>query len=283
MSFLIPFFAAFLQAGSLTLDKVVLSMKHVTYKTYNAISFPFMFLITLIIFAIFRPPLMPIVFSGGLLLLFVGSIFITISSNLILYRALDGDNLGEIQTMQLLQSLPIILFASLVFSDERNFYVLAPAVIATLAVAWSHFEKHHFIIRKKTLTFLTWSLIAAPVGTVIIKILLESWNPIAMQLFRSGVIVCILMPFFFRKNLKCSLKVFSFLMLTNILTTVAWILYYFSYQRFGIAYTVLIFSMQPLLVYFASILFLKERPQFKKIVAFVIVLVSIGVAQFLKG
>lgn len=282
MNALLPILAAFLQAGSFTLDKAVLSLKHVTYKTYTGISFPLMFLITLVIFVIFRPPLTLALFSGSLLWLLIGSSFITILSNLIFYRALDDDHLGEIQTIQLLQVIPIILFSSLIFADERNFYVLVPALVASLAVIWSHWGKHRFVIRKKTLAFLIWSLFAVPIGAVIVKILLESWNPITLELIRSGMVACVLGPLFFRKNTKCSLKAFSFLLLTNVFTSIAWILYYFSYQRSGIIYTVLLFSIQPLLVYFASVFFLKERPQFKKIFAFAIVLLSIVVAQILR-
>jgi drug/metabolite transporter (DMT)-like permease len=63
------------------------------------------------------------------------------------------------------------------------------------------------------------------------------------------------------------------------LTSVAWILFYFSYQRSGIIYTILIFSLQPLLVYLASVFFLKESLYWKKAVAFIVVLLSIAVAQ----
>ncbi|MBT9167771.1 MAG: hypothetical protein DDT19_01113 [Syntrophomonadaceae bacterium] len=83
----------------------------------------------------------------------------------------------------------------------------------------------------------------------------------------------------FLESQKVSLKAFSLLVLTNILTTIAWILFYFSYQKSGIIYTILIFSLQPLLVYFASVFFLKEPLHFKKTIAFFVVLFSIVVAQ----
>lgn len=279
MNFILPIFSAFLQAGSLTLDKVVLSLKNVTYKTYTGISFPLIFLVNLIIFIIFRPPITSALFAGNLWWLFLGITFITIATNLIFYRALDEDHLGEIQTIELLKTLPVIIFSSLIFADERNWYILIPAMVASLAIVWSHWEKQHIKIRKKTAIFLAWSLITAPLVVVMVKILLESWNPITFELVRSAVMACILGPLFFRRNKHVPTKAFSLLLLTNILTSIAWILYYFSYQRSGVIYTVLLFSIQPLLVYFASVVFLKERPQIKKIVAFGIVLISIIIAQ----
>ena len=44
MTFLFPILAAILQAGSLTLDKVVLSIRRVNFKTYTGVSFPLIFL-----------------------------------------------------------------------------------------------------------------------------------------------------------------------------------------------------------------------------------------------
>lgn len=279
MNFLFPILAAILQAGSLTLDKVVLSIQRVNFKTYTGVSFPLIFLITLVISFIFRPPLSLDLLAGNLWWLLLVSIGMTIVTNLIFYRALDNDKLGEIQTFKLLQSIPIIIFASIIFTDERNFFVIIPALVASSAVIWSHWEHHHFKIAKHTLPFVVWSLSVAPIGASISKALLASWSPISLELVRNGAVALIIGPLFARYAQKVSFKAFSFLIATNILTSIAWILFYFSYQRSGIIYTILIFSLQPLLVYLASVLLLKEPFHWKKAIAFAIVLLSIGIAQ----
>lgn len=282
MNFLFPILAAILQAGSFTLDKVALSIRQVNFKTYTGASFPLIFFITLIIFLIFRPPLSLDLLAGNLWWLLLVSIGMTIITNLIFYRALDDDRLGEIQTLDLLHNIPIIVFSSLVFADERNFAVIIPAFIASFAIIWSHWERHHFKIAKHTLPFLVWSLSAASVGAPISKVLLASWNPISLELVRSGATALILGSLFFKYTRKISFKTFLLLLATNILTSIAWILFYFSYQRSGIIYTILIFSIQPLLVYIASVFFLKEPVQWKKAMAFVIVLLSIGISQIIR-
>lgn len=281
MNFLFPVLAAILQASSFTLDKVVLSIRRVNFKTYTGISFPLIFLITLVIFFIFRPPLSIELVTGNLWWLLIVSIGITLVTNIIFYRALDDDKLGEIQTLDLLRAIPIIIFASIIFTDERNFFVIIPALIASFAVIWSHWENHHFKIAKHTLPFLIWSLSIAPVGASILKVLLEVWNPISLELVRTGVIALILGPLFIKHTKKVHLKAFFLLLVTNILTSIAWILFYFSYQRSGIVYTILVFSLQPLLVYFSSALFLKEPLCWKKSITFAIVLLSIGVVQII--
>ncbi len=280
MSLIFPIGASILQAVSFTLDKVILSVKKVNYKTYIGISFPLIFLFTLIIFFIFKPPLTLDLFAGKYLWLILISILLLIGSNIIFYRALKSDLLSEMQTLSLLREIPLIIFAAVIFSDERNLLIIALALIATTSIIWSHWENGHFKIKKKTFPFLLWTITIAPFIGIISKILLEIWNPISLGLIRDGAIALILVPLFFKNIKSVSKKTFSFLLLTNLITTIAWILYFFSYQIIGIVQTVLIFSLQPFLVYFTSIFFLKEKFHRKKFIAFIIILVAIIISQF---
>ena len=281
MSALFPILAAILQAGSFTLDKVILSLRHVGFRAYVSISFPLIFLVNLAIFSIYRPPLSGELFSGALGWLLAASVALSVATNFIFYRALDADALGEIQTIELLPAIPVLLFSSALFADERKFAVLIPALIASSAIIWSHWERRHFRIARNTLSFLLWSLAIAPVGSAISKTLLAAWHPISLELVRSGGIMALLSPFYLRHTRGVPLPAFRFLLATNVLTTVAWILFYTSYQRSGIVYTLLLFSLQPLLVYAASVFLLREAFQWKKAAALGVVLVSIGVAQLL--
>jgi len=281
MNFIFPILAAVLQASSFTLDKVILSMRRISFKTYIGISFPLSFLIILIIYLIFRTPFSWELLSNKLSLLILISSAMSIVSNLLYYRALDSDRLGELETLGLLAGVPVILFSGLVFADERNFFILVPALISSAAVVWSHWEQRHFQIAKKTKPFFIWILLSAPIGASISKLLLESWNPVSLELIRTGIIGAFFLYLFNKNAEKVSLKAFVFLFFTNILTTVAWLLFYFSYQRSGIVYTALLFSIHPLLVYLSAIFFLKEKFNHKKIIAFVIVLISIAIAQLL--
>lgn len=279
MNFLFPFLAVILQASSLTLDKTILLFRRIGYKTYIGVSFPLIFVVDLVAFLIFRPPLSLELFYGSIGWFVLFSIIITIIHNIFFYRALKNDTLGEIQTLDLLKVIPTIFLISFIFSDERNLFIIIPALTASLATIWSHWEHHHFKIAKKTWPFLIWVLLAAPVDAALSKVILTTWNPISLELISSGVVALILGIVFYRQIQKVTLKVFYYLVATNILTSIAWIMFYFSYRRLGIIYTVLIISLQPLLVYFASIFILKERIQSKKVIAFAVVLISIVVAR----
>lgn len=283
----LPIIAAILQSASAVLDKIILSFNHVHYKTYVSISFPLIFIIDLAIFLMFQPPLSLSLLSGNLLWLFIISIIIIISNNLLYYRALDNDYLKEIQTLDLLSYIPMIIFTSIIFSDERNFYIIIPAFVASSAIIWSHWQNHHFAIRKRTLPLFLFSLIIAPIRAAIQKILLFSWNPISLEVMRIGFVALILNPFSFGRHIyqyikRIQLKVFLLLIATNILTSVAFILYFFSIKHSGIIYTALSYSLYPLLVYLGCVFILKEPSHWKKNLAFFIVLISITIAQIIK-
>ena len=122
-------------------------------------------------------------------------------------------------------------------------------------------------------------MIIAPFGGIISKILLKTFDPISLQLIRDFIIAIVFIIIFLKSIKQTPKKAYLPLILTNILTTIAWILYFFSYQKLGIIYTVLIFSLEPLLVYLTSIFLLKEKINLKKIIAFIIILLAIGIAQ----
>jgi len=124
MSFIFPFGASVLQAASFTLDKIILSIKRVTHKTYIGISFPLIAIFTLIIFLIFKPPLNFSLFAGKFFWLILLSIILAIATNIIFYRALKSDFLSEIQTIDLLRNIPLIIFATLIFPAERSFLIV---------------------------------------------------------------------------------------------------------------------------------------------------------------
>ena len=281
MQILFPVLAAILQASSLLVDKTILTIRRMSFKAYIGTSFPLIFLITLALFLAARPPLAWENFYGNFGVLLLVAIGLTVGGNLMFYRALKTDRLGEIETLSLLAAIPTILVSGIIFTDERKFTILIPALIASCAVVWAHWERHHFKIAHGTLFYLLWALIAGPVAAAVLKVILTVWNPISFELIRSGVVALIFGYLYFERPRFVPPRAIPFLILTNLFTVFAGIFLLFSYQRSGIIYTVLLFSLQPLLVYFGSVVFLKEPIHWKKMVAFFIVLIAIGVAQIM--
>ncbi|OGF68857.1 hypothetical protein A3H65_03655 [Candidatus Giovannonibacteria bacterium RIFCSPLOWO2_02_FULL_45_14] len=278
MDLIFPILSAVLQAASFSLDKVILSFKKIDFRAYIGVSFPLIFFIYLLIFFAFDPPISREIIYRTFWWLFA-SVVLTIISNVVYYRALKHDKLSEMEVIGLLTALPVIIFSGIVFSDERNYAVLIPALIAAAAIVWSHLEGGHLLIKKDTLPFLIWSLALAPLAAAVSKILLQDWNPISLETLRMGIVTAAVTPFFQKQVKVIPASALGYLFLTNFLTSIAWLLFYFSYQWSGIVYTMLLFSIQPLLVYFAAIFILKEKINRKKLIAFAIVLISIAIAQ----
>src|ERR1043166_831594 len=281
-SALTPFLAAVLQAASFTCDKAILNIRRITYKTYTAISFPLLFLFDCIIWFIFRPPVHWSLLAGTTGLLVVGSIATIIVTNLLYYRALKDDQLSEINVVSLTAAIPVLIVNALIFTDERRLAILIPALIAAVAVIWSHWENHKLHFAKHTPACLWWLWFTAPLNAAAAKIILATWHPIVLEMFRDGVIALVLFPLFYSSITRANARGWWLLLATNALSSSAWILYFVSYQQVGIVYTGLIFSLQPLLVYLAGVLILKEAFVPKKFVAFLIVLAAIVTAQVLR-
>lgn len=275
MYILVPLVSAVLQATSLVLDKVALSMRGVSFRTYTGVSFPIYWAIILIIFIIVRPPVFPADVSGYDAALFMVSIATIVGGNLIYYRALDRDNLGELQTIDLFREIPVAIVAALFFVDERSLVVFLAALVASAVILWAHWEKKHFRIRKKTIPFLAWVIVVEPIAALAIKSILQRWNPISLQVIQIGIVSIIFYLLFSKEFEKLNVKLFKIFFAISALSAVAWILFYYSIQHFGVVYTVLISSIRPIGVYVASVLFLKEKPHWKKSVAFCVVLCTI--------
>lgn len=282
MNLITPILSAVLQASSVTLDKITLSIKKITYKTYTSISFPLILLFNFIIFLIFSPPLSISQFTTKFIILIIISSVLSILGNILFYKALKKDYLNELEVISLLSNIPLIIITSIIFVSERtNIFIIALALISSTAIVWSHWKSHHFQIAKNSLLFLLFIILVSPFRGVISKILLTEFNPISLQLVASIIPAIFFSAMFWKSDKNLNWKSFFLLIATNILTTIAWILYYFSYQKIGVVHTVLIFSLQPLLVYFASFFILKEKFHWKKFVAFLIVLASIILAQII--
>src|SRR5690606_16147418 len=119
----------------------------------------------------------------------------------------------------------------------------------------------------------------------IVKVLLQTFDPITIELVKNAGVALILTPLFKAALTQsfASHKALGLLLVTNLLTSVAWVSLSFGYQYLGIIFTTLIFSLQPLLVYGASALVLRERISRKKVIAFFIVLCVITWASLQAG
>ncbi|HUO75437.1 MAG TPA: EamA family transporter [Candidatus Paceibacterota bacterium] len=283
MGILSPLIASFLQAASYTFDKAALNVRRIDWKTYTSVSFPLLMLFDALFLFIVRPAV-DWGSLGGLAGVFVFvTIIVGFITNALYYRALDDEDLHELQTWGVFIAIPTLIVTSILFTDERKLVVLIPALIATAAVTWSHLGKGNGLaVRPKTVAFIGWMIVATPAMAGMSKVILQSWNPILLELVRDSSLALIFWIAVSKGISHVNRKAWSYLLATNMLSSAAWILYYYGYQQIGIVHTMLLFSLAPVLTYLFSLIFLREKFQPRRIVAFVIVLASIAAAQLLR-
>ncbi len=278
-----PLIAAILQATSFTFDKAALNVKRIDWQTYTSVSFPLLMLFDALFLFLIHPT---IDWStlGGLAAIFVAvTIVAGFITNALYYRALDDEDLHELQTWSVFIGIPTIVITSVLFTDERKLAVLIPALIAVAAVTWSHLGNgNKLAVRSKTVAFIGWMSIAAPALAGMNKVILQTWNPALLELVRDSTLALVFWLFVSKGVKHVSGKAWALLLATNVCSSAAWIMYYYGFQRLGIVQTMLVFSLQPILTYVFALTFLGEKFKPRRFVAFAIVLGCIAAAQLLK-
>lgn len=281
MNFIIPVLSSFLTASSRTFDKAVLNFRGISSKIYNAISFPFYALFSFILMILFSMKFNPLIVNEEYFFFFAISIFFLAFTNLVFYRALKKNKLTEIEMISLMGYLPLIILSGIIFTDERNYKIILFSLIAVIVLIWGHWEKHHIKLAKNTEYFLYWMILIIPINGILSKKLLEVWDPLQLLFARDLIISLIFIPLFLRHFRGMEKKAWIYTALGAFIGTFGAFLYYYSYQISGIVLTVLVFSLAPLFVYLMSYVFLKEKFDLKKFIAFIMILVCIVLSRVL--
>ncbi len=282
MNLLLPLAATILQAASAVVDKIILSKRKLSYETYMAYSFPMVFVVNALLLILFSPPLGVGLFTNATILLLAIDLVIIVGANVFYYKLLGKESLSETYTIGLLSNIPSVLVVGLFFISERSPLTLILALVSVGVLVAAHYKKGRLSVSKKEAVYAAWSLIVLPFGAVISKQFLFTWNPISLEFVRGGLVMMVMLFFYIRYLKMVDYKTMLLLIATNAVSTVGWIYYFFSYQQSGVVFTILVLSLQPLLVYFASVFLLKEKFEVKKFIAFCIIVSSIVVAEVIK-
>lgn len=270
--------AALSQSGSQTIDKFVIAKQKINFRLYLVSSFFIIVILALPLFLIYGK-IQPAAVQPFWLFLLALGILMTTAVNILYYRALQHEKLTDLQPISLLAPLFTVLVAGFFLQEERNILIIILAIVSSIALFWSHFERHKIKFDKYVLALLLFSIFISPFSAIITKRLLTVYDPFSFEFIRTALAL----PIFYlilRPNLKqLKGKNPTWLIATNILTTAAWILVLFSYKFIGIVQTTLIFNLSPLLVCLFASYFLKERIKKKTIIASIIILVCVTIAQ----
>lgn len=216
-------------------------------------------------------------FTPKYILFFGAIILFGFLHNLFYFYSLSHDTLSNIEPVALLASPTSMIFAALVFTSERNFYVLLFTVIASAALLFSRIEKHHLRITKYSLAMLGHVVFIA-IEALFIKEVLLVMSPVALYTFRIGVLAVLIMILLRKPLNRIKKNQYVTLSLISVIIAVEYIAKYYAIGSIGIVKSNLIFLLGPVIILFLSKFLLKEKIGTKKAVADAVIVVCVACA-----
>lgn len=285
-------FGAFLEAAGTIIEKKVLRKHKINHKNYTVFEFtaivlaaiPAFLVLSMLFPQIFSWKLAPEAFQLKNILIFSAIVIFSIFANLLVFYAMKWEKITELEPIRLSQPLFVILLAFVLYASERTTpeNIIIVALIASLALIFSHIKKHHVQFSKYAVSALLGSLFFA-IDLVLSKFLLPYYSPLSLYFIRSLFVLIICIPLLKPKFSAAKKQTWKFIFITGFI----WVLYrsvlYYSYSLKGIIFTTLIFLLAPVFIYLFSYIYLKEKLSWRNIVASIIILLCVVYATLING
>ncbi len=271
----LPVIGAVSLASGIILEKLVLKKKKIDIKLYQTASFLAIVLVMLPLIYFFWG-LDSQAFTPWNIFIFALVILFSLIANLFTFYSMKWEKVSNLEPAKVLEPLFVILLA-IIFSFftiglyDKNLNIIFPAVIAALALVFSHIKKHHLDFNKYFLAAIAGSFFFG-LELVISRLILDYYSPMTFYLFRSLAIFLISLIIFKPQFSKIDKKSKWHILITGAI----WVLYrtvmYYGYLNLGVIFTTLIFMLGPVFVFAFARIFLKEKLNWKNIAAaFVVV------------
>lgn len=278
---LIPLVSSLATATHTIIDKVVLSRQKMDYRAFTIVTFIYIFLIMLLL-----SPFLLNYLDLSLLrdarfflpVLMVGVLAATY--NILFFHGLKLEKVYESQLFAMGIPLLTVLIVSVFYASERQPLILGAALIASLALVWSHLRKGAFKIGKGSLMILAAAVLMG-FEAVLLKSLLTVFSPFALYFVRVLFASIILIAYYRPKFKPIKFKHQGILLLVAFLMFIQFYFTFTGYALYGVNYTTLILTTVPIFVYFFDFLFLKEKIKPKILLAAAVILLSILAVQLL--
>src|SRR3989338_109772 len=260
MAYYLPVFGAMALAGGTILERIVLRIKKVDIKLYQTASF-LAIVIGLLPLLYFFWRMDSMALSGKNIFLFVLVVFFSIIANLLVFYSLKWEKVGNLEPARVLEPLFVILLA-IIFSFfaenlyERNFKIIIPALVAALALLFTHIRRHHLKFNPYFVAAVFGSFFFA-VELVISRLILDLYSPVTFYFLRVSSIfllsLLIFRPDFKKLNTKVRWQIFS----TGFIWMIYRIIVYYGYLNVGVIFTTLLLMLGPIFIYAMAYFILK--------------------------
>ena len=278
MVYYLPVLGAIALAGGTILERIVLRMKKVGVELYQTASF--LAIVT---------SMLPLLYffwkldSGAMepknIVIFFLVVFFSTIANLLVFYSLKWEKVGNLEPARVLEPLFVILLA-IIFSFfaenlyERNLKVIIPALIASLALIFTHIRKHHLQFSPYFIAAIIGSFFFA-LELVISRLILDFYSPVTFYFLRSSSILLLSLLIFRPDFKKIDTKVRWQIFLTGLLWVIYRIVVYYGYLNVGVIFTTLILMLGSIFIYAMAYFILKEKISWQNFAASIVVISSV--------
>ncbi len=274
----IPLFGALAAASGTILEKVILRKRKIDIKLYQVLSFLVIVLVMLpFIYFFWRADVAALELKN--IIIFGVVILLSVAANILTFYSVKWEKITNIEPAKMLEPLFVILLAILfsLFTEglyAQNTKVIIPALIAAVALIFSHIRKHHLKFNKYFVAAIFGSLFFA-LELVISRLILEFYSPLSFYFVRCLSIFLISLLIFHPKLSRIDKKVKGEILLVGSIWVVYRMIIYYGYVNLGVIFTTLLIMIAPVFVYIFAWKFLHEKIDWRNITAAVVIIGSI--------
>ena len=279
MQAIVPVLGALTLATGTILEKTVLRKKKINIKLYQTAIF-FAIVLAMVPFIYFFWKMDAQALELKNILIFSAVIVSSIIANLFIFYSLKWEKISKLQPARILEPLFVILLAIL-FSFfignglyDRNIKFIIPALIAALALIFSHIKKHHLSFNKYFIAAIIGSFFFA-LELVISRLILNFYSPITFYFLRCSTIFLLSLVIFRPKFKSLDKKSIWIILITGAIWAVYRIVIYWGYINLGIIFTTLMVMLGPIFIYLFAYKFLKEKLNWRNIIASIIIIACV--------
>ncbi len=271
----IPILGALALASGTILQKMVLRKRKINIKFYQTAEFLAIVLVMLP-FIYFFWKMTPRALETKNILIFAVIILFSIVANLFTYYSMKWEKITHLEPAKILEPLFVILLATLfsyLFVGEmynRNFKIIIPALIACVALIFSHIKRHHLKFNKYFIAAIIGSFFFAT-ELVITRLILDFYSPVTFYFLRCSCILLISFVAFRPKFNNFDTKTRYEILAIGFVWFIYRVVVYYGYINYGIIFTTLMIMLGPIFVYVFAWKFLKEKLNWKNIVSAIVI------------
>ncbi|MFH1801475.1 MAG: DMT family transporter [archaeon] len=271
----IPILGSLALAAGTIFQKLILIRKKIDIKSYTVLEF-LAIILAMSPFVYFFWSIKQQAFEIHNIILFLLIVFLSIIANFLTFYSMKWEKVSNLEPAKVLEPLFVIVLAVIFsfISEElfsRDYKIILPGLIACFALIFSHIKKHHLSLNKYFIAAIFGSFFFA-VELILSKYILEFYSPISFYFTRCIAIFLIVFIIFRPKIKKLAKNTKLHIVGVGISWATYRVLMYYGYISLGVVSTTLLLMLGPVFIYIFAWKFLKEKLNWKNIVAaFVIV------------